>query len=337
MNKACPIIVMGYPRSGTTLIRSRLGSHKEIIMANEPELLFAVRKAGLDLFQEFERTHKTKLFSMREVIKPLDRFLNTLPSSLLDEIIQDSEVNNFKAIYERLLRFQNPNILWGEKSINNCFFIPELLQLYPKVLLVFVIRDPRSTLLSVYKKNILNIELGNTNRIIRRKYSTLQQIQSYSSIALRWSLWNEYILSEFRQVPDKNKFIVKYEEFIENSNEILHSLGEKIGLNLNEKTQKSDSQINHSLLSSNAGVFHKNLLNELDSSRTKSYHELSDILQVVIKRFTDKTALKFGYHLDSKSLNAVDWLKLHYSILLTKKYRKMIENKFFNNKISITN
>jgi hypothetical protein len=43
-----PVFIFGFPRSGTTLIRSVLGQHSRITLINEPELIWARRHAGCD-------------------------------------------------------------------------------------------------------------------------------------------------------------------------------------------------------------------------------------------------------------------------------------------------
>ena len=41
-----PILIIGYPRSGSTLLRSILGSHPDINMINEPEVLALLCNLG---------------------------------------------------------------------------------------------------------------------------------------------------------------------------------------------------------------------------------------------------------------------------------------------------
>jgi Sulfotransferase family len=42
-----PVFIVGYPRSGTTLLMAMLGSHPEITMFNEPMLIRDMREWGL--------------------------------------------------------------------------------------------------------------------------------------------------------------------------------------------------------------------------------------------------------------------------------------------------
>ncbi len=41
-----PLFIVGFPRSGTTLIRSIITQHSKINLRNEPELIFALRNKG---------------------------------------------------------------------------------------------------------------------------------------------------------------------------------------------------------------------------------------------------------------------------------------------------
>ena len=119
-----PIYIVGFPRSGTTLLRSILSQHSLVCLINEPELLLALRQAG---YRVDERIAVSKeLIDALKKIGPCNRYLccsNINDQSLL---FKDNEHLYFKEIYERLL-LQNGKeiryVLAADENAKSLIFI----------------------------------------------------------------------------------------------------------------------------------------------------------------------------------------------------------------------
>ncbi len=70
-------------------------------------------------------------------------------------MLHDSDPLPFKTVYEKLLQVSSTDIVWGEKSLNNFFFVQDISQIYPDALWINVIRDARSCVWSKFIKNKL--------------------------------------------------------------------------------------------------------------------------------------------------------------------------------------
>src|SRR5262249_26925472 len=141
-----PLFILGYPRSGTTLLRALLGAHPQIHLVNEPELIRGIRTAGFGIHDHVAQEGRSRLLRVLNTIGLCRRHLSTLPPETLDRFLADQKDLSFKELYECLLPKPDEVTIWGEKSLSNIFHIHELVQLYPNALFVHVVRNPQATL-----------------------------------------------------------------------------------------------------------------------------------------------------------------------------------------------
>lgn len=142
-------VVVGAPRSGTTLLRLMLDAHPEL--AIPPETGFLATLAQL--------AHRPGV-SREEVAEILTRFPREAPTwpdfgigqEALREALQKSEPftagEGARAFY-RLYAARFGKARWGDKTPMYCFHIAEIRALLPEARFVHVIRDGRDVALSL--------------------------------------------------------------------------------------------------------------------------------------------------------------------------------------------
>ena len=155
MNKTthCPIFIIGYPRSGTTLLRAILGQHSMLTMFHEPEVFHGIVKA---------KQHLVDFITMQGVERVLS-YLRQKNSSR--KYLEGRELRfprsrlSIRELYEILLGVPSISTpLWGEKSLGNIFYIHHLLRLYPNAIFIHIIRDPRGpSYLTISRKKCIPV------------------------------------------------------------------------------------------------------------------------------------------------------------------------------------
>ena len=200
-----PLFIFGYPRSGTTLLRSVLDQHPKVSLKNEPELIFALYHAGYNFRCKFPKNSRNDLLKELGKIGLCKKHLEILPEELLKDFLDDKSALSFVEVYEKLLpRPYNDEVVWGEKSLNSLFFIREIFRMYPQALFIHIVRDARSVILSYYNKktqaqeNALNIK-RELSFIDCRRF-----LPFFTKNAILWSRWMEIAKSSLKELPPKS-------------------------------------------------------------------------------------------------------------------------------------
>jgi len=143
-----PIFIIGYERSGTTLLMLLLGNHPELAIPEVGWLfprIYPWRYTYGDLSSDanFRTLASEMLFGLN---KPLwGMALN--PATAVDEICAMAPERSFAGIYRAMhLRFmqQYPGKRrWGQKTPNNLYFAPQILENFPDAQFIHITRDGR--------------------------------------------------------------------------------------------------------------------------------------------------------------------------------------------------
>ncbi|NET07261.1 MAG: sulfotransferase [Symploca sp. SIO2B6] len=144
-----PVFVIGYSRSGTTMLRLMLNRHPDLFIPKESEAFQRIPR------QYRHRTHQ---------IKDIDWILKTIPnyydSILNEEYFRGLLQKNLPADNSVLLAclyqacaisMDKENARWGEKKPQNWQFVYRLQEWYPEAQFVNIIRDPRDVITSMEK------------------------------------------------------------------------------------------------------------------------------------------------------------------------------------------
>lgn len=206
-----PILVFGYPRSGTTVVGSALGSNERCLVV--PEAQFLVE--GINVFGS--KAHNTE--KMLTFIKSHYRFKlwqykiptkweTALPSQMTFTNLLDAFFNEYGGSnknYEYII----------EHDPQKRKFLSLLASHYPDALFIHVIRDGRAIAASTFK-----LPWGQ---------------QDIISIAKHWKNSVTKCEAEMKNLAPKLSKSVRYEDFVVNGTDIVTELLSPLGLELDQQ------------------------------------------------------------------------------------------------------
>ena len=145
MSSDAPIYLVSVPRSGATLLGAMLNTHKSIAMFNEPWFFYMLPK--------FESLcHQKKVESVLDHLSNAAmRFGVTLAmgfkanvSAEIEEAGLTDPVDILALFMDRYAKHMG-KIRWGIKQPFGVFYIPRMLNRFPNVKIIHIVRDPRAT------------------------------------------------------------------------------------------------------------------------------------------------------------------------------------------------
>jgi hypothetical protein len=141
---SAPIFVVGTGRSGTSLLRCMLSAHPRIYVSHEASfyawmMLYQRRGTGTEFLDYFFKTA-----SFRWLRVDPARVLAGLPTPLPRERLPEA----FAAVMrEKAAQYGRPR--YGDKTPSHSRFIGRILEDFPGARIVYIVRDPRATVLSM--------------------------------------------------------------------------------------------------------------------------------------------------------------------------------------------
>jgi hypothetical protein len=320
------LFLVGFPRSGTTLIRSRISQHPDIHLINEPEIIYGLRHAGFDTNNQIRLT-KEVLQNLGE-IGHCRNHLEKLSSDFIESILGVEEPLSFKQAYESLLPIPQGLDVWGEKSLNNAFFTREISQLYPDALVINIVRDARSCLWSKYQKN--KIREQNQNSDLDQPHKSLQipEVIFFAKHAAFWAAWQQTTKLQLTKYIDQPNLInLRYEDFIDQPETYLKIICGKLGLSYHEDMIDYNQERRDPVLLSKAAYAHQNITRKIDRSKINSYLDMPSAMIWVIESFAGKEMRKYDYRLSNPSLPVIDKLFLKTVLIKNAKNIRRYVNK----------
>ncbi len=250
--------ILGRGRSGTTLIRTILDAHPNVLVPPESPIILALWSK----YRTITWTKKTLNVFYEDVINEpqLKRLWDIDFSNFKKELSEVSENASFQEVMKIVYRhYQSPfpkdDIqLLGDKNPIFSLHIEKLLQVFPKAKIIYVTRD--------YRDNILSQ---------KRIHSTMVR----TTAALAWH-WREYI-KKFIQAQKNHPnqiLLISYESFSENPTPHLHRICDFIGLEFKKEMLNFHSNAKtFSGRLSQVLDMHQNLLNPVNTSRTNLWKD----------------------------------------------------------------
>ena len=212
--KERPIFIIGYERSGTTLLMAMIGCHPRIAIPEVGWLFpriypWRYTYGDLSIESNFRTMAAEMLFGLNQPLWGMS--LN--PRTAVDEIISLAPERGFAGIYAAMhLRYAKEfgnKPRWGQKTPNNLFFVPQILENFPKAQFIFITRDGRDACATSMES-----AFGAGNIFMA---------------AHTWNLANSFI-KPFRSKYDSSTwFDVKYEELVREPVKVLKKICEFIG------------------------------------------------------------------------------------------------------------
>src|SRR5665647_29094 len=212
--KERPIFIIGYERSGTTLLMAMLGCHPRIGIPEVGWLfprIYPWRHTYGDLAddQNIRTLASEMLFGLNDPLWGMQ--LN--PATAVDEILGMSKERSFAGIYEamhrRYLLESGGKPRWGQKTPNNLYFVPQILECFPNAQFVFIVRDGRDAAVTS-----LDSAFGAGN---------------IWGAAYTWAKANVFVKPFREQYDDSTWLDVKYEQLCREPEKILKIVCEFLG------------------------------------------------------------------------------------------------------------
>lgn len=152
-----PVFMMGCERSGTTLLSRVLDSHSRLSIYFE-SYYYSIFMKELPYYGSLRRPSNLDVF-LKDFLA-LTRMQGDFTPSL-EELKENLAGPTFESIFTTFLHLfalNNGKFRGGEKTPSNFYYLSEILQQHPQSPVLFIIRDPRDTILSI--KNAFNSTLA---------------------------------------------------------------------------------------------------------------------------------------------------------------------------------
>ncbi len=277
-----PIFLIGYARSGTTLIKAILNSHPEIHLAHEPEILKGLSNMGIAPGQLINRQIRADLFAETHIKKPFRRFLETISEIRRQEIIADENLSSVAALYRALVRNQHSSGYWGDKSLTNHRYLDELIQLFPQAKVLVIVRDPRETVYSVVNKRS---KAEPTSELISNQYN---------KFAMKWNDWANNMLDKVERFQPGQALVIRFEDLVSAPKETVGKVMDWLGLD-HDFDQMERARQSAVLEGREAESHHKNLSKPLLSEKKDRKEELPERDRYRIARNAKSGMARLGY------------------------------------------
>lgn len=181
-----PIFLIGFPRSGTTLLDTILRTHKSIVVLEEKSLT-------------------------DELIKNLENLINRDLSKLIS--INFEQTKHLRKLYfqkrEALVGFDK-EISYIDKLPLNIIHVAELSKIFPKSKFILALRNPYDVVLSCFMQPFI------PNDAMSNFYNLNDTAELYNLVMTLWEKYEKFL--------DIDKYNIKYEDVVTNFDQSLKSL-----------------------------------------------------------------------------------------------------------------
>jgi hypothetical protein len=147
-----PVLIIGAPRSGTTLLATMLNAHPRLFVANEAKILLHVLRRVRDPHAPVSRAELAGLLE-RAARRELSGYA-PLPAleQVLPEDAQPTYANLLNGLFAALARSEH-KVRWGEKTAVAYRGLASLASAFPDARFIAVFRDPIDVARSYAKVN----------------------------------------------------------------------------------------------------------------------------------------------------------------------------------------
>ncbi|MBI4763328.1 MAG: sulfotransferase [Deltaproteobacteria bacterium] len=212
--KERPVFIIGYERSGTTLLMAMLGCHPRLAIPEVGWLFpriypWRYTYGDLSLDGNFRTMAMEMLFGLNQPLwgMPLN------PTTAVDEIITMAPERSFAGLYTAMhLRYAKEfgnKPRWGQKTPNNLFFVPQILENFPNAQFIFLVRDGRDACATS-----LESAFGAANMY---------------GAAHTWNLANAFVRPFRRRYGSSTWFDIRYEKLVREPEKVLKDICDFLG------------------------------------------------------------------------------------------------------------
>jgi hypothetical protein len=283
-----PLFIVGYPRSGTTLLRALLGAHPQVHLFNEPEVFRGLLAAGLRIHDRVKPADRRGLLERMSAVRSCRYYLSQLPPEVLESFIGCPRDMTFKEVFEYLLPVPPGKERWGLKGLGTIFYLPALHALYPDATFIHIVRDPRSALLSYYRKK---------RAAAAERLPSLvgRDVRFFMHRSMQWAAWMRAVSDAKGDLTDGSFLQVKYEDLVTNPEQHLRAVCGAAGLSFDPRMLDTASRREDPILSSKGAFAHRKLSEPIDSSRAAAGQALPEWSCRLIEKYAGGEMAALGY------------------------------------------
>ncbi|TWU57897.1 sulfotransferase family protein [Rubripirellula reticaptiva] len=241
------VFLFGCDRSGTTLLRSMMNSHPELLMTYEAPASIMLEGAFSD------GGYRAVIDAMR----CFPQFDSVNWVGVIDEL---SELENVSladtvgAAYRNLLVHVGKS-RWGDKTPAYTRFIDTLAEMYPNGTFIHIVRDPRAVALSWIAAD------WGPNTAFHAGREWLQRV-SEANVSMEL-------------LPESRKLTVRYEDLMASPEQVLKTICEKVDIDYSSEMVVSRGKESNAMPDQYLQKLHARSQEQLDPSRSERWRSMN--------------------------------------------------------------
>lgn len=271
-----PFFIVGFQRSGTTLLRLMLDSHPQVSVPLDTTGLWVRYEQRLASFEPL-----TSIESRRQLV---DSILSDVRIQLwetpltADDVISASHLAGYPGVIEGFhLAYARARgkSLWGAKDLWHMLHLSAVLRWFPDARIVHIVRDGRDACMSLQKQEFGGDDL-------------LQCAES----------WREQIwwVREIGQILGKSQYFeVRFEDLVEQPEAVLRSLTKFLGLEWSPDMLEYHRRVGEAIPSDKRHIWPLLEQPPQKSARNRWKREMSPGARICFEKRAGRVLREFGY------------------------------------------
>ena len=290
-----PVIITGFPRSGTTLARAVVGAHPSIELVNESELLHSALRANYDAASRVSAGAREALLCDLESSALTRRHLAALPEGARAAYLSAPGDLDIRAVYELLLPRSREAPVWGEKSLTALSWVDRILELYPDAFFLAMVRDPRAAVRSKLVKDRARQAGERTTEGEKRALDPWSEWPACARLAMSWQDAAEIVSSLSRRLGSDRFMVCRFEDLVASAGAFSRRVCAAIGVDHDATMLDPAARANDPVLARRGAFAHGRVATEVDATRASAHLDLHPALTAIIEKLAAEGMRHLGY------------------------------------------
>ncbi|MGM0529782.1 MAG: sulfotransferase family protein [Bacteroidota bacterium] len=244
-----PIFISGLRKSGTSLLKHLLDSHPELFVYPPNELhLF-----GYSHHSSLVKDKQARLSNPRELIKKIaeNHFVKRLTRENTEyylpqfdygkfiDCIQHSSTDSYKKVYKNLFRAfcyalgkdsSFHQLRFVSKTVLETEFFPELLNWFPDLRFIYVLRNPYAHYVSAVKSLRTHTRRNKGQKYEGMNLSTIRNPYPYIGYEISRMKHSYYFMEKYSRLFPSRFYILIYDDLLQDNKREMEKLSEFLGI-----------------------------------------------------------------------------------------------------------
>ena len=244
-----PIFISGLRKSGTSLVKHLLDSHPELFVFPPNELHFF----GYSHHPSLVKDKQARIINPGELIKQIaenyfitrltrkntEYYLPQFDYKKFNDYIEQAPTNNYKQVYENLFRAfyyalgnnsSLDHLRFASKTVLETEFFPELLNWFPNLRFVYVLRNPYSHYVSTVKSLRTHTSRAKGQKHEGMKLSAIRNPYPYIGHEISRMKHSYYFMEKYSRLYPTHFYVLIYEDLLKNSKKEMEKLCDFLGI-----------------------------------------------------------------------------------------------------------